>query len=117
MSKNYKPKTFEWTCNECNYLHVEVLKFRKSKDDTINLNCNQCGSTRKIKLVEVPDASLSSDWLITKCSQCMERKECLSKDSRNVFNKRTRLIGKLGFCEDYVVDSSRLNKPKDCLYK
>jgi len=111
-SKEIKPDIFEWTCTKCNYLHVEIIAPKNRKDNTIKLECKQCGDIRHITLVDVPESALAGNWLSEKCHQCTEREECLSKDNRKIHNKRVHLISKLGFCEDYIVDSSQLQTDK-----
>jgi len=110
--KSYKPDTFEWVCNNCNYVHIEKLRSTKPENESVERTCSQCGTIRQIKLVELPEAGLAGDWLDSKCRQCEERKDCLSKDNKKIFYARLKLINKLGFCEDYVFDHSQIEIDK-----
>jgi len=109
MAKKSKSETFEWMCNVCQYLHSEISIPPETKDGVIKLACKECGSIRHIKLVDLRECALTNDWISIKCHQCLERIECLFSKNTKIFNARFKLINKLGFCEDYVVDSSKLS--------
>ncbi len=106
MCKIKSKKTLEWTCGNCNKFHIERVS--NVSNNITNVKCRNCGSERTIFLIEQLESSFAADWLELKCQQCTERRECLS--DKNTFEKRIKLINKLGFCEDYIVDSSELSK-------
>lgn len=111
-AKETKTHDFEWTCMKCGYLHIEYSAPKNYRDNTVKLLCNQCGSIRRIAIVDVPESALAGNWFGEKCQKCTERSECFSKENKKIHNKRVNLISKLGFCEDYVVDSSQLPTDK-----
>lgn len=104
--KKIRAESFEWLCNNCKSMNIEKHIDLKAEQDNIRLTCTYCGTIRPVKLIELPEEGLSSDWISEKCPQCLERFSCLH--NAKSFYKRQRLITKLGFCEEYVVDSSQL---------
>ena len=111
-SKETKTHNFEWTCMKCNYTNTEYYIPKNYRDNTVKLICKQCRSIRHIAIIDIPECALAGNWLSEKCHRCTERTECLSKENKKIHNKRVTLISKLGFCEDYVVDSSQLPTDK-----
>jgi len=109
MAKKSEFESFEWICNVCQYLHSEISIPSETKDGVIKLACKECGSIRHIKLVDLQESELADNWISIKCRQCLERTECLFSKTAKAFNRRFKLINKLGFCEDYVVDSSQFS--------
>lgn len=51
---------------------------------------------------------IANDWLFVKCPQCTERPTCFSKENKKKHEARIQIIDTLGFCEDYIVDSTKL---------
>lgn len=102
-------KTFkgqvEWICKNCNSVHIQRVV---SSENVIRVDCSDCGSVRRIQLINKPEDEIISSWIYDKCPQCTILKECFSSDNKKLHKKRTILIGKLGFCEDYIVDFSKL---------
>jgi hypothetical protein len=111
-SKEIKSESFEWTCTHCKSLHIEKLSFIKVEKEIVKLTCNTCGSIRPIKLINLPEEGLSNDWVSMKCHMCAERFQCFSDSNQKLFNSRSKRIEKLGFCEEYSVDSSQLRTDK-----
>ena len=50
----------------------------------------------------------AENWIFEKCPKCIEHVQCFSKSNQKISDKRNLEIQRLGFCEDYVVDSSQL---------
>jgi len=106
-SKEINYETFDWTCYNCKTLNIETHISSKIVNETIKLMCSYCGQLRPIKLVDLPEAVMVVDWIGSKCPQCIERINCFNEENK-IFKQRTKLINKLSFCEDYIVDASRL---------
>ena len=47
------------------------------------------------------------EWDKVNCHKCSERFNCFYENEK-VFTERSKQIDKLGFCEEYVVDSSKM---------
>jgi predicted RNA-binding Zn-ribbon protein involved in translation (DUF1610 family) len=95
----------EWVCKNCNSVHIQRIC---SSDDIINITCSDCGYMRRIHLINKPENEIVSDWLSEKCPHCTVLKDCFSSTNKKLLEKRMTLIGKLSFCEEYVVDFSKL---------
>lgn len=54
------------------------------------------------------ERQIANDWLATKCIQCTERPECFAEKNEKKYDARVQMIDTLGFCEDYVVDTTKL---------
>lgn len=59
---------------------------------------------------------LTDAWSIGKCYICAERYDCYLNNDKKIFKKKEKLIGKLGFCEDYIVDHSRISIDRKQVY-
>ncbi len=107
---NQKTDTFEWLCNNCNYLHIETAP--KRLDGLLQVVCSQCGTARELALIELPEVGFAGNWMSTKCWQCQERSNCFSKSNKKIFQKRLKAINKLGSCEDYAFDHAAVKSDR-----
>jgi hypothetical protein len=111
-AKETKPESFEWICNNCKSVHVEKYEYTKVEKNKIKLTCTCCGQVRPVKLIELPEEELANNWVSMKCHKCEERLECFENNNQKLFKKKSKLIARLGFCEDYTVDHSQLTTDK-----
>jgi len=49
-------------------------------------------------------------WMKENCVKCIERENCAFPRDNKLYIKRVHQVNELGFCEDYTIDMSCLDK-------